>query len=334
MALPRPTPASIARLVVWLVLVFVAFLQVYLLLHEGGHALAAVGVGGTVRTVDARPWSMRPHAAYDLSGVTDGQRAFVAAAGSLLPLTAWAALIAAVPRTLPPALALVRFVVSIGLLASLLPWIVLPWSALHAHAPRDDVVRFTQSSGWAPAGIAGLAFAATAAGFALLWWRVGGIAQLRAFRRMRRVDVPRRTVAATGGALVVSVALGLGLFAAYPPHGTGAHGGDVVLPTHAPIAEVTLDGAPFAGEFGRGVAGTAPVRLVLGFEDVAGGPFQIDLTDTGGHVYGLSRFGAGTTIGVASGRPRLELPPGPWTLTLTAAEGTVGRLRVWEVASE
>jgi hypothetical protein len=334
MALPRPTPASIARLVVWLVLVFLVFIQVYLLLHEGGHALAAVGVGGTVRTVDARPWSTRPHASYDLPGVTDGQRALVSAAGTLLPLAAWSALIAAVPRSLPPALALLRFFVSIGLIAGLLPWIVLPWPALHAHAPRDDVVRFAQASGWPPAGIAGLALAAMAAGLALLWWRVGGITQLRAFRRMRFIDVPLRTLAATTGALVATVALALGLVAAYPPHEAGAQGGGVVLPTHEAIAEVTLHGTPFAGPFGRGVAGTAPLRLVLGFEDVAGGPFQIVLADAAGEERSLASFGAGTTMGVASSRPRLDLPPGPWTLTLTAAEGTVGRLRVWEVASE
>jgi hypothetical protein len=334
MALPRPTPASIARLVAWLMLVFLAFIQVYLLLHEGGHALGALAVGGTVRTVDARPWSTRPHASYDLPGVTDGQRALVSAAGTLLPMAAWVASIAALPRALPPALALVRFFVSVGLLAGLLPWIVLPWPALHGGAPRDDIVRFAQTSGWPPAVIAGLAVAAMAGGCALLWWRVGGGEHLRAFRRMRSVDVPAATLAGTGGIVVASVALGLALFAAFPPREAGPVGGGVVLPTHDPIAAVTLDGTPFAGEFGRGIAGTAPVRLVLGFEDVAGGPFEIVLVDAAGDERGLGSFGASTTMGVASSRPRLELPPGPWTLTLTAAEGTVGRMRVWDVVDE
>jgi hypothetical protein len=334
MALPRPAPVTIARLVAWLVLVFLLFIQVYLLLHEGGHALAAAAVGGTVRTVDARPWSVRPHAAYDLPGVTEAQRAFVTAAGALLPLVTWAGLIAVLPRGLPPALALIRFFVSIGLIAGMLPWIVLPWQALHAHAPRDDIVRFAQASGWPPAAIAGLALAVMAAGFALLRWRAGGIAQLRAFRRMRSVDVAPRTLAVTAGMLVASVALALGLWTAYPPREAGAPGGGVVLPSHDAIAEVTLDGTPFDGEFGRGIVGTAPVRLVLGFEDVAGGPLRIVLTDAAGDEVGLADFGADTTMGVATSRPRLELPPGPWTLRLTTAEGTVGRLRVWEAVGE
>jgi hypothetical protein len=334
MALTRPAPASIARLVAWLVLVFLVFIQAYLLLHEGGHALAAAAVGGTVRTVDARPWSLRPHASYDLPGVTDTQRAFVTAAGALLPLVTWAGLIVVLPRTLPPALALVRVFVSIGLIAGMLPWIVLPWQALHVHAPRDDVVRFVQASGWPPAAVAGLALAIMIAGIALLWWRVGGIAQLRAFRRMRSVDVAPRALVVTAAMLFTSVALALGLWTAYPPREGGSQGGGVVLPTHAAIAEVTLDGAPFAGEFGSGVAGTAPVRLVLGFEDVAGGPIRIVLTDAAGDEVGLADFGADTTMGVATSRPRLELPPGPWTLTLTTAEGTVGRLRVWAAVAD
>jgi hypothetical protein len=334
MTLHHASPVSIARLVTWLVLVFLMFLQAYLLLHEGGHALAAAAVGGTVRTVDARPWSLRPHASYDLPGVSDAQRAFVTAAGTLLPLAAWALLIAALPRTLPPALALVRLFVSVGLIAGLLPWIVLPWRALHALAPRDDVVRFVEASGWPPVAVAGLALATMAASFGLLWWRVGGFGELRAFRRMRTVAVAPRTLVVTATMLVAGVAVALGLWSAYPPREGGAQGGGVVLPTHAAIAEVTLDGTPYAGEFGSGVAGTEPVRLVLGFEDVAGGPIRIVLTDAAGDEFGLADFGAATTMGVASSRPRLDLAPGPWSLTLTTAEGTVGRLRVWVAVAD
>jgi len=328
MALPRPDRAEPLRLGAWLVLVVLAFVQVYALLHEGGHALAAAAVGGTVHTIDARAWSPRPHAAYDLPGVTDGQRAFVIAAGSALPLVVWIALITALPRTLLPALALVRFFVSIGLLAGLLPWIVLPWPTMHASVPRDDVVRFAQLSGWPPASIAGLAVALILGGLALLRWRAGGFAQLRAFRRMPSFAVPPLTLAVPGVLLAGSVALALSLHAAYPARGAGTGGEGVVLPTHDPIAEVTLDGTPFGGAFGHGVASEAPLRVVLGFEDVTGGPFRIVLTDATGAEHGLASFGAGTTMGVASSRPRLELPPGAWALRLIA-EDTVGRFRMW-----
>jgi hypothetical protein len=83
--------AATARLAIWPVLAVLAFVQAYAVLHESGQALAAAAMGGNVRTIDARAWSTRPHASYDLSGVTDGQRAFVTAAGPALPLALWAA---------------------------------------------------------------------------------------------------------------------------------------------------------------------------------------------------------------------------------------------------
>lgn len=323
--------AATLRLVAWPVLVVIAFVQAYGLLHEGGHALAAVAVGGTVRTLDARPWSPRAHAAYDLPGAGDGQRAFITAAGTLLPLATWGALVAALPRSLPPTLALARMFVSIGLLAGLLPWMVLPWPGMHAHAPRDDVVRFAQTTGWPPALIAGLALATMIAGFALLWRRAGGLALFGELRRMRTLDVSPRAVAWPAGLSVAGVALAVALHAALPPATAAATGATGVPqpPEHPPIADVTLGGAAFSGAFGAGVAGDAPVHLYLGFEDVAGGPIRIVLVDAKGSEHGLGSFGADTTMGVAASRPVLDLPAGPWAMTLTVAEGTVGRLRAW-----
>lgn len=157
---------------------------------------------------------------------------------------------------------------------------------MHARAPRDDVVRFTQTSGWSPLAIAALAVALMLGGFALLWWRCGGRAQLRAFRQTRSLALPTRTLALTAAALVGSVALALGLHAAFPVPAAGSQGGGVVLPSH-----------------------------------------------TSGAAHGLASFGPDTTMDVASSRPRLELPPGTWTLRL-AAEDTVGRFRAWDDGGE
>ena len=325
-----PDPAATLRLAVWPVLIVLAFVQAYALLHEGGHALAAVATGGTVNTLDARMWSPRAHAAYDLPGATDAQRAFVTAAGSLLPLMLWVAGVAALPRSLPPALALARTFVSIGMLSGLLPWMVLPWPAMHATAPRDDVVRFAQTSGWPPALIAGLALAAIVAGFALLWWRAGGLTVFRELRSSAFAVSPH-DVAWPSGVFVAGVALALALHAALPPAAVASAEATGVPqpPDHPPIADVTLDGAAFAEGFGAGVAGDAPVRLFLGYEEVAGGPIDIVLVDAAGSEHALAAFGAGTSMGVASSRPQLRLPSGPWQMTLTTGEGTVGRFRAW-----
>lgn len=328
MSARRPDRTAALRLASWLVLAALAYLQAYLLLHEGGHALAAVAVGGTVRTVDARPWSSRPHAGYDLPEVSGGERALVSAAGTLLPLAAWGVVIAALPRALPPAQALVRLGASVPLLAGLLPWIALPWPALHPVAPRDDVVRFTQASGWPPVLVAGLALAVLLGGVNLLRLRTGSSVPLRALREIAGHGVPSRALATMAVLLGAGVALALGLHAIFPARAAGAPGDGVTLPAHDAIADVTLEATPFDGDFGLGVAVGSPVRLVIGFEDVSGGPFRVVAVDALGVEHGLADFGPGTSMGVATSRPRLELPPGAWQLRLTA-EDTVGRFRAW-----
>lgn len=115
--------------ILWFVVGAVLVVQVFLLLHELGHALAAVSVGGAVIGFDARLLSPRPHVSYAFLDVTAGQRAFVSAAGTLLPTLVWGTVILALPRRVAPHVALLRLGASAGVLAGLLPWLVFPWPA-------------------------------------------------------------------------------------------------------------------------------------------------------------------------------------------------------------
>jgi hypothetical protein len=54
----------------------------------------------------------------------------------------------------------------------------------------------------------------------------------------------------------------------------------------------------------------------------------VTLIDAAGDEHALASFGAGTTMGVASSRPRVAPPSGPWRLRLVA-DDTAGRIRVW-----
>ncbi len=317
--------------IAWLLLATLAFVQVYLLLHEAGHALAAWSVGGTVRTLDARPWSERAHAAYDLPGVTDAARAFVTAAGTLLPYAAWVLVLLALPRRLPAAYAWLRLTASFGILVGLVPWMVLPWPTFRASAPGDDVVRFTLTSGWPPAAVAALAAALMLGGAAWAWWRVGGRTELAVMRRTAAASaVPARAVVAAALLVVALVALAVGLRAAFP--GAAAAPGDdaIVLPQHAPLGDRTFAGGPADVLLAEGNAPDGTLSLVLGFDDVAGGPLQLQVVDALGAVYSVGSFGPGTTMGRATSRPRLTVAPGPWSLHLSA-EDLEGRVRVWDV---
>jgi hypothetical protein len=325
MGTSAPPPRLVTAL--WFAVAGLLVVQVYLLLHELGHALAAVMVGGSVTGVDARFWSLRPHASYAFTDITSGQRAFVAAGGTLLPLVAWALAMIALPRRLPTHLGVLRLLASAALIGGSTPWLVLPWGAFHAATPGDDVVRFTRLSGWPPALVAAIAGVTLLAAAALLWWRAGGWEGLRALRAIRVLGAPPRALRLHAATLLALMLLAIGIDAVSlprPSHDAVA----VALPGGPAIGEVVLDGRVFDGELGRGVTDDGLIVLVIGFEDIAGGPFGLVLIDANGTERSLGGFGADTTMGVAASRPRLEVAEGAWVVRLWA-EATVGRVRLW-----
>jgi hypothetical protein len=328
------SPTAVARLssVVWFVLAVLVIIQAYLLLHEGGHALAAMAVGTTVTGVDARLWSDRPHVSYGSGSASQGQRAFTTAAGTLLPLIVGLAALFALPRRLPARYAVIRIGAAAGALAGLLPWLVLPWPSMDASASNDDTVRFTLQTGWPPALVVALAAAILVGGAAVVWWRIGGRDELRALGQTRSelLSTSPRDVG-----VVAAVLIGLFLVAVALHAFTGGATADAGVPSdvppppsHEPLFDVQLDGSEFEATFAGGVAQGETVFLVLRFEALAGGPFRVTLVDAAGDEHALASFGADTTMGVASSEPRVGPPSGPWRVRLVA-EDTVGRIRAW-----
>lgn len=327
----RSTLASVA----WFALITLIIIQGYLLLHELGHALAAVSVGATVTGVDARMWSDRPHASYDFGSVGSGARAFVTAAGTLLPVAVWALALPLVPRRLPPHWEVVRLAASAGALAGFLVWLVLPWPAMHARAATDDAVRFTQQSGWPPALVVALAAALLLAGTAWAWRSMGGAETFRALRTVRRelLRVRPKSVLTAATALVGMMLLAAGLHAWLGGSAAATPSGVPEAPSHAALLDLQLEGGRFDETYPGGVADGGLVLLALRFEDVAGGPFAIRLVDAAGEEHTVAGFGPETRMGVAASHPRVTPAAGPWSVRVEA-EATVGRLRVWEVTHE
>ena len=164
-------------------------------------------------------------------------------------------------------------------------------------------------------------------GVALFWWRVGGADGLRSLRKVRAFDVPRGAIKSTAAVLVALMLTTVGLDAWSAPRSASDAGG-VTIPTGPALADVTLDGAAFDAAFARGVTDGGQLALVIGYEGVEGGPFGLVLIDGAGIERSLGGFGEGTTMGVASSRPRLLVAEGPWVVRLWA-EGTAGRIRLW-----
>ena len=321
--------------VAWFVLITLIIIQGYLLLHELGHALAAASVGATVTGIDARMWSDRPHASYEFGDVGSAARAFVTAAGTLLPVAAWALALAFIPKRLPPRWAIVRLGATAGSLASLLAWLVLPWPAMHARAPVDDAVRFVQQSGWPPALVVGLAATLLVVGAAWAWWRMGGAASFRVIRAARPALLQTRPVSvlAAMSTLVALLLLTAGLHAWFGGDAAAATPSGVPdAPSHAPIVDVLWDGSAFEATYPGGVSDGSLLLLVLRFEDVAGGPFAVTLVDAAGEAHTLASFRPDTTMGLAASHPRVTPAAGPWSVRVEA-DATVGRLRIWEAGT-
>lgn len=130
----------------------VAMVQAYALLHEAGHALAALSVGVSVVGFDA--WLVgRP--AVRLAGDLAGARgAWISLGGLLLPWLIWVIAFSSV-RPSQPLARLASLVGTFLVAGSLLPWLLIPLLGLRP--PGDDVTLFLQRSSAPPGWIAGMA---------------------------------------------------------------------------------------------------------------------------------------------------------------------------------
>jgi hypothetical protein len=194
-------------------LAFTALLVVslYYLLHEAGHALAGLLFGGRLLEFNANPFSPDAHALID-GRFSHVQRAAVFLAGLALPLLAWAGFLLAAPRRANPLLETVKVVSTMGVLNTLLPWIITPLSYRPGTAQAGhDVAQFLAWSGIPPLWAAVIFLAAYVAGWALFLARIEGVAEeaalLAAARSEGLTSGPRRTLwtmagLAAGAALV------------------------------------------------------------------------------------------------------------------------------------
>jgi hypothetical protein len=137
---------------------------VYISVHEGGHALAAIVTGRTV--TDVTIFSLTPHVS--LAGQsTAAEDAFAAAAGSGLVVAVWFAYMVLRPSRRQTLVADgAGFFAGIELLA----WFAS--AVTHTIAPpQNDVTKFITCSGFHPAMVA-VVVACVAAGAACLYFRV------------------------------------------------------------------------------------------------------------------------------------------------------------------
>jgi hypothetical protein len=125
-----------------------AILSLYVFLHEGGHALAVVVQDGQLTEFDLNP--LNAHVNF-YGNLTPSGRAVMNISGASLPLLVWFAWMLAMRRRDNPAVESVKLVAMMGVLNTLLVWMIIPFLYLGGNAPAgDDVTHFLDNSGMHP----------------------------------------------------------------------------------------------------------------------------------------------------------------------------------------
>ncbi len=163
--------SSRPRALVALLLTSLLVTSLYGLLHEGAHALVVLLCGGRVTAFN--PGLLGAGGRVQFAGhLSRAQAAVGAVAGTAAPVLLWAAGTLAAPRRANPLLEIAKVVSALGVLSTLLPWVILPLLGLGRALPGDDVTAFLLASGASPRLVAALAGLACAAGWGLFLRRV------------------------------------------------------------------------------------------------------------------------------------------------------------------
>jgi len=327
----QPNPALHAALSTAVLLFLLLFvLLAYTFSHEGGHALLGLLFGGSITSFDANFFNLSAHVG--INGEFNSlQNSLISAAGAGLPLLLWAVLVSLLPARTTAVMGWFRLILSMGVLNSLLAWIIIPAVFLFNGQPvSDDSFNFLGTSGIAPLGVSAGALLVYLAGWGLLLRRSGGFRGLLARLRSTRIDLAspsERTflLSLAGMGLILAAAaaglsLSLGDRALDGPRGYQLVG-SYDLSEHGyndeSVYEFTLDQP-------------ASLSFYFGLTGIQGAPLKIHLTGPDGYDNLFFQVSdPGFKAGQASVNPtQLALKAGTYQIRLTFPQGA-GRIRLY-----
>lgn len=171
-------PAKRSSILVLVTLIFFVILFVfftYTFLHEGGHAIAGLLFGQALTEFNVNFWDFSAHVGMVGGTLTESQLAVQAVAGAGLPLVIWAIFISLVPRKANFTLETLKLIASIGVVNTVLVWIILPIFFALGKAPSDDVTNFLLHSGMPPLLLTCTALVLYAGGWILFLSKINGL---------------------------------------------------------------------------------------------------------------------------------------------------------------
>lgn len=303
----------------------------YTFLHEGGHALFGVLFGGTLTAFNINFFSFTAHAGI-YGEYTTAQRAVISAAGVSLPLLTWAALMMAMPRQANPIAQWFKIFYSVGVINTLLAWIIIPVLFLSGRAPGDDATNFLRISGFPPLLVSLTAVLLYLGGWALLLNRTGGLAGIRTFfKEDQGLDLnstgQRRTAATILSVALVALATTIGLNASISETDRLA-----VLDGYSLAQEINLaEGSHTeAAVFTFRLENPQEVRFFVVLQKIEHGPVKIELRGPGGYSALYFQMNGDNQVGFATVHPQGEaLNPGTYQVILTAQQERAGKVVIY-----
>ena len=167
-------------------LTILCVLSVYTFVHEAGHTLVGLAYGQTLTAFSTTFWDLSAHVRL-VGELTAAQQALQSVAGAALPLLVWAVFMSLVPRKARFSLELVKLVASMGVVNTLLVWMVIPVLDLWGRAPvNDDVTHFLRASELPPLLVTAVAASLYALGWVLFITKSRGLAQFRQLEAMEK----------------------------------------------------------------------------------------------------------------------------------------------------
>jgi hypothetical protein len=314
-ATDRKTTFLLAGLIFFL---FLLSLLLYTFVHEGGHALVGMALGGRLTAFDVNFFDLGAHAGIDGS-FTPAQNALIAAAGVSLPVLLAVLFVLATPKKANTVLEGFRLFVFLGASSALLAWVAIPWLVQAGQTVADDSAGFMGYTHFPAALVSGAALVIFLAAWAVFLALTGGIkglvARYRALPDDLNLPSTRRTFA---GLAALGVLLGLVSIAVprlLPDPLTTAPDGYQLQ------AAVDLSARALADEsvYHLKLDQPASLSLFVALKDVKGAPVKVYLVGPDGYnetFLGVENppFDAGR----ATVNPRaLRLGPGEYDLRIT-----------------
>jgi hypothetical protein len=319
-AVPQAPNRKTAFLLSGLILfLFLLDLLLYTFVHEGGHALVGMALGGRLTAFDVNFFDLGAHASIDGS-FTPAQNALIAVAGVSLPVLLCILFVLATPKKVNTVLEGFRAFVFLGASSALLAWVAIPWLVQAGQTIADDSAGFMGYTHLPPALVSGAALAIFLAAWAVFLAKVGGIKGLVARFRVLPDDLglppARRTFAGLAALGVLLGAVSIALPQVLPDPLTTAPAGYQFQGT----ADLSASGYVDESAYTLKLEAPASLSLFIALKDVKGAPVKVHLVGPDGYdeIFLNVKEGEPFDAGRATVNPHeLTLGPGTYDLRIT-----------------